>query len=140
MKTLILIFTVMTGLLFGNANTDWVDKQIDAIKPPRVGTSNATIGNVKNPMLFTYKASTETNGSPTTSGTADTQAKTSPLKLSAVLNKHALINGAWYQKDDKIRGYKVSKIASDSVLLTSGTTKKMLFVAEENPNIKIKIK
>ena len=139
MKTLLSILILTSGILFANANTDWVDGQIEAIKPPRSGVSHASINSIKNPFIYVYpesdKAEADTSGKKpeATEGPA-------PLRLSAVMNNTALINGTWYQTNDKVRGYTLAKIAPDSVLLTTGSAKKMLFITEENPNIKIKIK
>ena len=134
----------MTASLFANANTDWVDAQIQAIKPPRSGVSHRAINSVKNPFIYVYKKK-ETDGTKTakSASPADKQkaaAAKAPLKLVAVMNNSALINGTWYQLKGKVRGYTLEKIESDSVLLQSGKTKKVLFITEANPNIKIQIK
>lgn len=142
MKTLIFTLILFTGNLFASANTEWVDKQVQAIKPPRSGVSHTAINRVKNPFIFVYKK-TEGTSKDTKSGTktdASKVAKTAPLKLAAVMNNSALINGTWYQVNDKVRGFSIAKIETDSILLQSGKTKKMLFVTQENPNIKIQIK
>ena len=143
MKTLVLTLILLSGHLFANANTEWVDGQIQAIKPPRSGVSSNAINKVKNPFIFVYKdktgdsKGTTKKGVATTPGTATT---TAPLKLAAIMNNSALINGTWYQVSDKVRGYSLDKVETDSVLLTSGKSKKMLFITQENPNIKIQIK
>ena len=149
MKTLLFTFIFVTGTLFANANTEWVDKQIEAIKPPRSGVSHASINQIKNPFVYTYatqSAKASSGVSQTTAGKAGTKtatqtvAQTAPLKLSAVMNNSALISGTWYQANDKVHGYTLAKIEEDSVLLTTSKTKKMLFITEENPNIKIQVK
>jgi hypothetical protein len=148
MKTLLLTLIFVSGTLFANANTDWVDKQVQAIKPPRTGVSHAAINRVKNPFIFVYK---KTDGSKTAASktakkvvdpkkAAQVAAKKGPLKLAAIMNNSALINGSWYQVNDKVRGYTLSKIETDAVLLKRAKTKKMLFITEENPNIKIQVK
>ncbi len=134
----------MTASLFANANTDWVDAQIQAIKPPRSGVSHRAINSVKNPFIYVYKK-TENDGAAGKKGSTTTDKKTVspskvPLKLSAVMNNSALINGTWYQVKDKVRGYSLEKIEQDSVLLQSGKAKKVLFITDANPNIKIQIK
>ncbi len=138
MKTLLSLLILTSGILFANANTDWVDGQIKAIKPPRSGISHTAINAIKNPFIYVYPES-KASDSKAAAKTATTTAP-KPLRLSAVMNNVALINGTWYRVNDKVRGYTLAKIVPDSVLLTSGKTKKMLFVTEENPNIQIKIK
>ena len=142
MKTLILTLTLLASHLFANANTDWVDAQIKAIKPPRSGVSHSAINRVKNPFIFVYKPSEGASNKSTKSGATSTESKpkVAPLRLAAIMNNSALINGTWYQVSDKVRGYNIDKIETDSVLLKSGKTKKMLFITEDNPNIKIQIK
>ena len=146
MKTLLLTLIFVTGSLFADTNTEWVDKQIAAIKPPRSGVNHTSINRIKNPFVFVYKESgktgTATKKAAKKPGTATTEqvAKTAPLKLLAVMNNSALINGTWYQANDKVQGYTLAKIEEDSVLLTTSRTKKMLFITEDNPNIKIQIK
>jgi hypothetical protein len=138
MKKLLLLLILLTGSLFASASTDWVDKQVQAIKPPRVGVSHAAINSVKNPFIFVYK---ESSASTTVSSTSSAQtSKVTPMQLSAIVNNSALISGTWYQVNDKVRGYTLAKIESDSVLLTLDKTRKMLFVTNENPNIKIQVK
>lgn len=143
MKTLLLIPVFLIGTLFGNANTDWVDKQVQAIKPPRKGVSHTAINRIKNPFIIVYKKTESDQASKTKEQSTQTSKKSSttgPLKLSAVMNNSALINGTWYQVNDKVRGYKLAKIETDTVLLQAGRTKKMLFITTQNPKIKIQIK
>jgi hypothetical protein len=137
----------MSGSLFANANTDWVDKQVQAIKPPRTGISHTAINRVKNPFIFVYTQTDGTKSAASKSAkavdpkkAAELAARRGALKLAAVMNNSALINGTWYQINDKVRGYTLAKIEPDAVLLKSGRTKKMLFITEENPNIKIQVK
>jgi hypothetical protein len=146
MKTLLLTLIFVSGTLFANANTDWVDAQVQAIKPPRAGISHSAINRVKNPFIFVYqktdasKAGTSSTKTLDPKKAAELAAKKGPLKLAAIMNNSALINGSWYQVNDKIRGYTLTKIEADTVLLKIKKTKKMLFITEENPNIKIQIK
>ena len=145
MKTLLLTLMFVTGTLFANVNTEWVDKQIEAIKPPRSGVSHASINQIKNPFIYVYKKSDKAGDGQKKAAkpgieAAKQVAKSPLLKLYAVMNNSALINGTWYQANDKIQGYTLAKIEEDSVLLTTSRTKKMLFITEDNPNIKIQIK
>jgi len=144
MKTLLLTLIFVTGSLFADTNTEWVDKQIAAIKPPRSGVAHASINGIKNPFIYVYKKSGKT-GDGKKAAKAGTEAakkvvKTPLLKLYAIMNNSALISGTWYQANDKVQGYTLAKIEEDSVLLTTSRTKKMLFITEDNPNIKIQIK
>lgn len=141
MKTLLLPFIFLSGTLLANANTDWVDKQVQSIKPPRTGISHAAIDKVKNPFIFVYKPKEGASKDKTNNNVQSAAVtKPAPLQLTAVMNNSALIDGTWYQVNDKVRGYTLSKIESDAVQLQMGKSKKMLFITEANPNIKIQVK
>jgi hypothetical protein len=141
MKTLLLLIFISSSLL-ADANTDWVDGQVAAIKPPRKGVSSNTISRVKNPFIITYSASTTGEKSSTPSAGKSTVKQTGiqPLKVHAIMNDSALINGKWYKADEKVQGYRVAKIDRESVLLTSGKKEKKLFLSSANSKIQIQIK
>jgi hypothetical protein len=147
MKTVTLLFACIASFLFADANTDWVDAQIKAIKPDRVGVAKTAINSTKNPFLYQYKkqegtakkGTKKSASSASKSSTPKTAAKR-PLQLYAVMNNSVLINGSWYKTSETVQGYIVSTINADSVLLKKGTSKKMLFVTDENKNIKIQVK
>ena len=40
-----------------------------------------------------------------------------PLRLQALMNKSALINAKWYKLNDTVRGYTLSEVKQNSVLL-----------------------
>ncbi len=158
MKTLLLTL-IITGTIFANTaikesvpkvaasasntTTDWVDAQIEAIKPPRKGISAKRVHSVKNPFIITYAKQAGTAKSSTTAkSTSKTVAKkvVKPLRVTAIMNDSALIAGKWCKADDKVKGYNVAKIEKDSVVLKRGKTKKILFLTSANPKIKIQIK
>ena len=150
MKTLLLITTIVGTLLANDANTAWVDKQVAAIKPPRSGLSTQAINNVKSPFII-VKPKAKPGAKTASKRKAKAKPKTGvavkkapsaigPLKLIAVLNNSALINGKWYKTNEKVRGYSVSKIDQKSVVLRKGKREKKLFISIANPKIKIQIK
>ena len=49
-----------------------------------------------------------------------------PLKLSIIFNQRAKILNHWYKIGDKIRGYTISKISENSVILKIGNRKQVL--------------
>jgi len=126
-----------------DANTEWVDAQIAAIKPPREGVSHTTIDSINNPFLYAAtkpvkatRVAVKKPGKPKTAApVADTK-----MKLLAVMNNSALINGKWYKPNDSVHGFTLTKVNVDSVMLTRQNMKKMLFVSTENKNIKIQVK
>jgi hypothetical protein len=42
-----------------------------------------------------------------------------PLRLQALMNTSALINGKWYRLNDTVRTYTLAEVRQNSVLLTS---------------------
>lgn len=147
MKTLLIITAITATLMANDANTAWVDKQVAAIKPPRVGLSPQAIRSVKDPFII-VKPEVKAGSKSTAQGPTRTVAKSvkkepvaiEPLKLDAVLNNSALINDKWYRINETVRGYSISKIDQKSVVLTKGKQEKILFISTANPKIKIQIK
>lgn len=142
MKTLLLMIWISTALL-ADANTDWVDGQVAAIKPPRKGVSSEKIDHIKDPFIITYKKSVGKKKSIRNkkSGTSKQKRSLRGLRLQAIMNGTALINGKWFKSKEMVRGYKIEKISSDSVLLRRGKEKTTrLSLATNDPKIKIQIK
>jgi hypothetical protein len=135
----LLILPIIPMILLGSNNKDleWVDKQIEAIKPPRTGVVFATVNRTKSPFYFPSDYVVTEKGKK-----VKRRARTTwrPLKLNMVLNKSAMIGGKWYKEGDRFRQYKVEKISTDSVLLTSGTKQLKLQIKRENPKIKLQTK
>ncbi len=64
-----------------------------------------------------------------------------PLRLQALMNKSALINGKWYKVKDSVRSYTLAEIKPNSVLLTGKKGQPLiLFLSKPNNNIKINTK
>jgi hypothetical protein len=62
-----------------------------------------------------------------------------PLKVTAILNNSALIDGRWLKVSDSVRGYKIRAIETTNVLLQNKEQKLKLFIKEKNDKIKIQI-
>ncbi len=142
MKTLLLLIFISVSLS-ADANTDWVDGQVAAIKPPRQGVSLKDIDRVKNPFLITYKGSAEKKA-PAAGKKRSTRStakkSTRSLRVQAIMNGSALIDGKWYKADEKVRGYQIDKVSDASVLLKRGKERKELLLSSSDPKIKIQIK
>ncbi len=144
MRALILPLIIIIATTSSSTAEDslaWVDQQIAAIKPKRSGISDAKISEISSPIL--YKKVEEIEKADGTKPATVTQIKlpepVKPLKVSAIFNKSALIDGQWLKVNSSVRGYKVRQINSDSVLLQSSHKKLKLFIKEKNDNIKIQI-
>ncbi|HEX5623979.1 MAG TPA: hypothetical protein VFX57_06045 [Sulfuricurvum sp.] len=127
----------------------WVDEQIKAIIPARIGISDGFINSLNDPIKYVGSASrapsTQKSSllAPPRLGSLPmmpTMPKVvvEPLRLYALMNKSALINGKWYRLNDSVRNFTLSEIKSNSVLLTGKKDQKLiLFITKQNNNIKI---
>ncbi len=137
-----LIIIMMPLWAIAEDSLSWVDQQIAAIKPKRSGISDSKISEIKSPIRY-RKIETEdakkADGSKPAVVNIMLPEPVKPLKVTAILNKSALIDGKWLKVNSSIRGYKIRRINSDNVLLQSRNKKLKLFIKEKNDNIKIQI-
>jgi len=147
LKTKLLIFTLFTSLLQADAGMSWVDQKIDEIKPERVGLNTSTLARLKSPFIVIKDESkVPKTGSQSKSSDIkkDIPVKPdmdkAPLTLQIVLNSSALINGKWVKENEFVRGYKLSQIQSDYVVLERKSKKLKLFIAQKSKNLKISTK
>ena len=153
MKTL---FIAMIILLTTNLSSDelaWVDEQVEAIKPPRTGMKSRELSVLKDPFIFLKKnridenkdkkknstrrarSTSVPNKTTASSNTKKVIKKKRTLSVTMLMNSSAFINEKWYKVGDKVRGYKVSKIDSSSVLLTKNKKKLLLSTNSKNKNL-----
>jgi len=138
-----LLILLMTVELFSN-ELSWVDEQINAIKPARVGVSSKEISRIKNPFIFLDKP-IETKNPKIKEKALNSYVKLKRtykhkrinFRLDAILNKAALINGKWYKEGSYIYSYKIAKVNRKTVLLVHEN--KNIFLSTEKKNKKIKI-
>ena len=121
----------------------WVDEQIQAILPSRVGVPEGFINSLHDPMKMKKVVPLLTHGlnllAPPKLGIL-TQPKIieEPLRLLAIMNKSVLISGKWYKLGDNVRSLSLTEIKPNSVLLTGKKDQKLiLFLSKQNNNIKI---
>ncbi len=156
--------TILLSLFLGNSlyattELEWVDEQIEAIKPPRKGVNISALGS---PFVFLEKnkpekegakkgsrttgapakkaATSKTASSAQTDETADGAPKKSAFVLSTIINSSAMIDGNWYKVSDKISNYTVTDITKTSVTLKQGNKELVLSTISTNPNLKFKNK
>lgn len=93
------------------------------ISDRRVGLEQNNILEVKNPFMIVQTTSKN-----------DSNATVSEITytLYGIFGNKAKINNQWYQLNDKIGYYKLTKIKHNSVLLTSMSEKKELFLRKSN--------
>ena len=151
MKTFIITTIVLLGININANELTWVDEQVEAIKPPRIGMKSRELSILKDPFIFLKKnridkvknksENTRTRVSSTPnklanfSDTKKTIKKKSSLSVTMLMNSSAMINGKWYRVGDTINGYKVSKMDKDSVLLTKKSKKLLLSTNSKSKNL-----
>jgi hypothetical protein len=141
--TLTLIVTA-TCLFSNNSELTWVDEQIEAIKPPRIGLSVKEINQLKDPFILLVEKKEDKK---TTAAKAKKHSKYNYKKkihrrslyhfsLKAIMNKSALINGKWYKEGSYIHNYKIAKVDRNKVILTKGSKKITLSTISQKKNLK----
>jgi len=128
-STLALFLLIASNLMSNELS--WVDEQIQAIKPPRIGMQNHDVSSIKDPFIFLSKNKIK---SQTTQVQSTNIVNSAPiakvalpkksLSLEIVMNNTAMINGSWYKVGDFIHGYKIVKIGRISVTLNNQNKKK----------------
>lgn len=149
MKKLTLFLMLLTSLLVAN-DLSWVDKQVDAIKPPRSGERNSNINRISDPFIFLKKngydakknTKQSTKVSKTRSSTGNSAIKpvfsNSMFRLAMIINNSALINSKWYKVGDWVNKYKIIKISKSSVTLKQNSIIKVISTITKNNNLKFK--
>jgi len=143
------ILLILLSIFVANANElDWVEEQVKAIKPPRVGISANEVAKLKDPFIFVKKevkkekkkeAVTKDGKKQTASKgviTKKTNKKKGYLVLEATMNKSALINGKWYKQGSKVGIFKLKKVRLTSVILVKGRKKVVLSTIIKNKKLK----
>ena len=151
MKTiLIIVVTVFLSNALYATELSWVDEQIEAIKPPRKSVS---LRGIRDPFIFLKKnkgtkKTSRAKRAPSRSskiaskvrGKAAAKMKVNRFELSTIMNSSAMINGSWYKKNAKVKGYTVIEVTKTSVTLKKGDKKLILSTNSKNQNLKFKNK
>jgi hypothetical protein len=126
----------------------WVDEQIQAILPTRVGVPDGFINSLRDPMKMKQPLPTLKGGTnllaPPKLGSMGILAQPKieePLRLLAIMNQSVFINGKWYKIGGIVREFTLTEIKPNSVLLTGKKDQKLiLFLNKQNNNINITTK
>ncbi len=134
----------------GDKELAWVDEQIQAILPSRIGIADGVINSLRDPMKMAKPAPKVSTGlrlmaPPPKLGTsgiiAPPKIVEEPLRLQAIMNKAVLINGKWYRVGDAVRDQSLVEIKSNSVLLIGKKGHKLiLFLTKPSNKIQITTK
>lgn len=118
----------------------WVDEQIRAIIPARIGVSNQDINSLSEPFLFVKEPKPAHAINAALFKPIKKVVVKAPLKLALIINSKALIDNKWYQKGDILDGYTVESISSNSVTLVKGKSVQVLTIKSNSSNLRIKTK
>jgi hypothetical protein len=145
MKTIIILIFLSTLLLA--TELEWVDEQIEAIKPPRKGIE---ISNIMDPFIFLEKNRPEVKKDTATASIQQPLVKSSAdnngtkkidFNLTAIINTSAMIDGNWHRINDKLDGnYTIIEITKSTVTLKKGDKERILSTNSKTPTIKFKNK
>lgn len=159
MKTLqyaiITSLLVSTGLVANTASSSqaselsWVDEQVEAIKPARVGAKHSYLVSTRDPFIFlkkgynksssatrSYRATGKAKVSSTSASSEETTYKQGRLSLEAIINKSALIDGKWYKEGQKVYSYKLEKVDAKMVVLSRGQKNIILTTKTKHRSLK----
>ncbi|MDD5014589.1 MAG: hypothetical protein PHW73_05740 [Atribacterota bacterium] len=130
----------------GDKELTWVDEQIQAILPARIGIPEGFINSLRDPMKMKKTTPIAMVGSkllaPPKLGSmgiiAPPKVVEEPLRLLAIINKSVLITGKWYKVGDTVRNFSLIEVKPNSVVLADKKDQKLiLFLTKQNSNIKI---
>jgi hypothetical protein len=143
MKTLFISLFLYLSFQLNASELTWVDAQIKAIKPPRIGLNPNKLTPLKDPFLFvkskdTAKKKPKASTKLYRSTYKSRRLSLKRLHLTMIMNKSAKINGKWYKVNEKIRGYTIVNIKSSKVIL--GYHKKHYTLSTDTENKKLNFK
>jgi len=144
-KLYIILALLFTTQLMAANELSWVDQQIEAIKPPRVGLDLKKLTKVHDPFIYLRKKSKKKSGASRgkkryTASKTKKIVKRKPFRitLNAILNKSAMINGKWYRVGATVYGYKLAEVNHNQILLTKNNKKILLSTKSKSIDIKSK--
>jgi len=156
MKNIILLSCLLLTSLFSD-ELAWVDKQIEAIKPVRSGVDLKKLKKLKDPFIFLsenhYRDYKKDRRKVKTYTVLPSHQKkiykkrkkhslvyvNLKVSLDAIMNKSALINGRWYKVGNSVKGFKVVKITSNSVILVKDNKRAILSIKAKVKKFNIEI-
>jgi len=150
MKSLIRLSLLFFTINSYSSDLSWVDEQVKAIKPARLGIDNSNISKVKDPFIFLEKNGYKKKKVVIKKVTKKVTKKVEKVKvvkkvgadinLDMVINVSALINGTWYKAGDNVLGYTLISVGRDSATLTFDGKTKKLRIKSKKSNLKFERK
>ncbi len=128
---------MITLLPASDYSTQWIDKAVDEIGPPRVGVEEPVLQKISNP--FVYGITKDKIIIKKKVKFKKTKYRTtSHFKVSAILNHRAKINNRWIGIGKAISGYTLSEISKEYVILQKANKKPIkVYLNHKNRRIKL---
>lgn len=99
------------------------DKIFDKVSETRIGISQKELNQTRNPFVVTSRSVEQRRA---------TGRRRVYLRLDAIFDNRAKINGRWIKLYKKIGVYKLVKIKKSSVLLKSSNNTREIFIRKNN--------
>ena len=143
MKAFLLFLYILTFFSLNANELHWVDEQIKAIKPSRIGLQPKNLLKISDPFIFTKSKSITKKKSIKSQKLYRTKSykkrySLKRLHLSMTMNKSAKINGKWYKIGDTVHGYKVVKVDLSKITLSYHKKNYLLSTYSKHKNLNFK--
>jgi len=139
MKNLLLAIALLLVVNSYANELNWVDEQVEAIKPSRTGMKKSSLNSIRDPFIFIKKSKKgKTTASNNKTTLKQVVKKKITLKLTMVMNKSAQISGTWYRLGESVNGYKIEEITPKAVLLKKKNKELLLTTNSKSKNLKFK--
>jgi len=118
-------------------STQWIDKAVEEIRPPRVGVEEQVLQKINNPFVYGITKDKIVIKKKVTFKKSKYQTK-SNFRVTAILNKSAKINNRWVRIGKRISGYTLSQINKEYVILQKADKKPIkVYINRKNRRIKL---
>ena len=132
MKKLITILAIISTYIFAqNISVEDIKMMVQKIRDKRVGVDISQLKYTENPFVSVVKGSGDSNSTKMVFKPKRIEIQ---LKIDAVLNKSAKINGEWKNLGDMISDYNITYIDSRKVILSrdDNSTKEIFIYEDKN--------
>ena len=130
MKKILYSLILVSPLAFADLSVQQIEQMVAKIHEKREGVKLETLQTTKAPFVR-MQQDTNTN---LTTFVIPIKLEEAKVKLHAIVNGKAYINEKWYGVKEKVMGYTVKSIDTQSVELANETSIKKLFLHEKKDN------
>ena len=134
MKKIALLALFISINLNAELSIEQIDNMVNKIQQKRISKRNIDYRNVPSPFILIKKDENDKKA------VVSSLTKELSLKLNAIINDTAFINGRWYKVGESVNDYNITKIDDRKVELKKGKNTMELFLPKGSidiPQIKI---